>query len=381
MFLPAKILTEELIDQIVTRAHLRVAFGCSRVIGIASLVCLTAVATGCKTGSSMNSSWLGLGMAGPDPATLAEAPPFEGDTTKPSATAKPYPTTSTPESYALQQGKLSEAAGQVASAAPQAPVTYGSTPPAADQVAATPAAMASAAPAAQVGPYQQMPTTTQQPSAVPPAAMPAATTMAADGAIGYGQPQSRFSQAAPTTTSPPVDLSNQPSGRFSAIADQRVAESQPSAASATAAFGSRYSAPAPVESMPPVSSEAGQYQTAPSAGRYETTTASAFGVPAATSEPPAVNPAASSAPESAVAPEQPAGPIGEGLPAPPTSRRPDPGYRPGNTSSYRPAQPIYADAPLSVPATASASGGIPAEEQVKPVLFEAELGVPQQAQP
>jgi hypothetical protein len=355
--------------------------GGRRATQVACLVCLAALATGCKTGSSMSSSWLGLGMGGPDPATLAEAPPFEGNTTKPSATAKPYPTTSTPESYALQQEALPEAAGQVAAAAPQTPVTYGSTPVPAEQPAAATAAVATAAPAAQVGPYQQMPAAPAQPSAA--AGFPAAATMANDTTAGYGQPQSRFSQASPGVTSPAADLSSQPSGRFSAVADQRVAESQPTAASATAAFGSRYGSPPPAAAASPVTAaEAGQYGTAPAASRYGGTTASAFGSPDTQSPPPVVTPpaatpAATSFPEPAVMPEQPAGPIGEGLPAPPTSRRPDPGYRPGGTSSYRAAQPIYAEAPLSVPATAAT----PADEQVTPASFEAELGMPRQSQP
>ena len=349
--------------------------GCRRATQVACLVCLAALATGCKTGSSMSSSWLGLGMGGPDPATLAEAPPFEGNTTKPSATAKPYPTTSTPESYALQQEALPEAAGQVAAAAPQTPVTYGSTPVPAEQPAAATAAVATAAPAAQVGPYQQMPAAPAQPSAA--AGFPAAATMANDTTAGYGQPQSRFSQASPGVTSPAADLSSQPSGRFSAVADQRVAESQPTAASATAAFGSRYGSPLPEAASPVAAAEAGQYGTAPAASRYGGTTASAFGSPDTQSPPPAATPAAAGFPEPAVMPEQPAGPIGEGLPAPPTSRRPDPGYRPGGTSSYRAAQPIYAEAPLSVPATAAT----PADEQVTPASFEAELGMPRQSQP
>ena len=381
MFLSAKIFTRELTGEIFPKARARSPFDCGRATQVAILVCMMAAVTGCKTGSSMNSSWLGLGIGGADPATLAEAPPFEGNTTKPSATAKPYPTTSTPESYALQQEEVTESAGQVAAAAPQAPVTYGSTPVAIGEPAA--AAMASATPSAQVGPYQQMPAQTSQPAATYSAGTPPATSMAADTAAGYEQPRSRFSQTAPVTTSPEASLTNQPSGRFSAIANQRVAEAQPTAASATAAVGSRYSstpsaAPATASA---VAAEAGQYGTAPPASRYGGSTASAFGAPGAVAKPPVVTPSASSFSEPAMMPEQPTGSIGEGLPAPPTSRRPDPGYRPGGTSSFRPAQPIYADTPISVPATAAVPGATPAEDRVTPASFEAELGMPRQSQP
>jgi hypothetical protein len=369
---------------------------CHWAIRVTCLVCLTAFAGGCKTGSSMSSSWLGLGMGGPDPATLAEAPPFEGDTSKPSAAAKPYPTTSTPESYAVEQNALPESAGQVAAAAPQSPVTYGSTPPASGQTAMAPSAMASATPSAQVGPYQQVPAPTTQPSAASPAGIPAAAAMASDAAAGYGQPSSRFSQASPVTASPSAGLGSQPNSRFSSIADQRVAESQSTAASATAAFGSRYGSAPPAVPASTVPAESGQFTTTPAAGRYGEAMSSAFGGVASgsnmsTAAPPVLNPPAAmpstaippaaSSPEPAEMPEQPAGPIGEGLPAPPTSRRPDPGYRPGGTGSYRPAQPIYADAPLSVPTTVAASGEPSAEERVTPASFEAEFAAPRQLQP
>ncbi|MEC7709238.1 MAG: hypothetical protein VX902_00535, partial [Planctomycetota bacterium] len=77
----------------------------SVVVGTVHLSCLLVLivcGTGCKSGASMGTSWGSFGMGGPDPATLAEAPAFEGDTTKPSANAQPYPTTSTPDSYVLQ---------------------------------------------------------------------------------------------------------------------------------------------------------------------------------------------------------------------------------------------------------------------------------------
>ena len=125
----------------------------SPVLGAVELSCfilLVACGSGCKSGSSMGSSWGSFGMGGPDPATLAEAPAFDGDTTKPSSNAQPYPTTSTPESYALQPGQ--ETALVAAAAPSQSPVTYGSTPPAAvDPITPSPNnVVASTSPQAQV---------------------------------------------------------------------------------------------------------------------------------------------------------------------------------------------------------------------------------------
>lgn len=351
-----------------------------RAVGVACLVAATSLTSGCKTGSSMSSSWLGLGMGGPDPATLAEAPPFEGDLSKPSATAKPYPTTSTPESYALQQGQPVEAPGQPVetvpqmAAAPQAPITYGSTPPPPQAPAtAQPTAVASTPVTTQVGPYQQVPTTTAPPAATAPAA-----AVAADSVGGYqSAATSRFSQAAPPA--PAAAGYGQPSGRFSAIADQRVAESQPTAASGTAAFGSRFSRPeaaaAPGSGLAPAGVEQSRYGTGDSGGRYGAAADSAFGAPAADTRTPPIQPAVSPPAQQSLTPAE------ESLPAPPTSRRPDPGYRPGGTSSYRKAQPIYADAPMSIPATAAA-GELPVMNGgVSPASFEAELGTPHQPLP
>ena len=49
----------------------------SVVVGTVHLSCLIvliACGTGCKSGTSMGTSWGSFGMGGPDPATLAEAP-------------------------------------------------------------------------------------------------------------------------------------------------------------------------------------------------------------------------------------------------------------------------------------------------------------------
>jgi hypothetical protein len=63
------------------------------------VVLLAVAAVGCKSGSSWTAkpSWWTFGGSGEDPAKLAAAPPATTDATKPSATAKPYPTTTTPQ--------------------------------------------------------------------------------------------------------------------------------------------------------------------------------------------------------------------------------------------------------------------------------------------
>ncbi|HBB74621.1 MAG TPA: hypothetical protein DC048_09250, partial [Planctomycetaceae bacterium] len=93
------------------------------------VICLA----GCRSGSSMTApSWSMFGGSTKNSEKLASAPPFEGDVAKPSATAKPYPTTSTPEGYVLESTRAA-GADAVASTAPPttpadiAPVVYGTT--------------------------------------------------------------------------------------------------------------------------------------------------------------------------------------------------------------------------------------------------------------
>jgi hypothetical protein len=315
-----------------------------------AVVLVVALATGCKSGtsSSMTPSWWSFGSSKADNAALASAPPAPTDVTKPSSTAKPYPTTTTPEGYVLESGKQSPGQVAVASAAvaeraPTEPVavTYGSTPPAATAAAtpATPATATSslssitpqvgpygAAPQSSLGPDQPLPTPSSPAfAAAPPAAVPAAA--AAVSAPPAAAPESRFGGAGtrvadargadgwaapPPAATPAAPGDSRYAGggsRFSAI-DAAAMTAPPAAA--TPAFGA---APAtPAEFAPP-----------PAA-------------PPVTAAPPATLPPAPAAvpPSSPVVPSAPPG-------TPPTpTRRPDPGYRPGGTSSYRPSRTILA---------------------------------------
>ena len=354
------------------------AFRWSAVVGTVELLCLIvllACGSGCKSGTSMGSSWGSLGMGGPDPATLAEAPAFEGDTTKPSATAQPYPTTSTPDSYALQpndQGLPGDQAlpAMVAAtpAPPQSPVTYGSTPPTAQPTTPASSAVASTSPQPQVGPYQAV-----------PAAVPAAADALAS-APQASETTSRFSSAAASTSPPPM-ASSAASGRFSSLGDQRVAGLQPSAS----VGGSRFSSPPAVNS--PVSPAFSQTASgAPSTGsRFSEMSGIPAGPPAASF--PEARPNAQQSTSSTTSPEESPSTVPQGHPSlespmhsppvPPTSRRPDPGYRPGGTSSYQPASPIIVQSPDSKHHLDGVDGQPNSIQDITPASFEAQLGSPQ----
>ncbi len=362
-------------------------------------VLLVVAASGCKSGSSMGNSWWAFGMSGPDPATLAEAPPFEGDLTKPAATATPYPTTSTPKSYALADGG-SPAAGQQPAATGtvaktmQPPVTYGTTPQpdptaSAQPVMAPPgggtAAIAATAPdtgvAPQVGPYQSIPA----PATASPAAAAATGPLTglanrAENEAALPQPSSRFSSpSAPAGYAGGQPQSPPPSGsRFSSVASQRVAEAP---AAGYPGGGSRFSSPptatTPVAPMLPQRDNAGPAATQ---SRYGQAGNSAFasdpqaepptaaGAGAGDLSRPAGFPDARGFPDPTFEPvdRQPQSPQ---LPAPPpSSRRNDPGYRPGGTSSYRAAEPIYAG---HGPGNGPSVSGQSAPAGVTPASFEA----------
>ena len=323
----------------------------------------------------MGPSWGSLGMSGPDPATLAEAPTFERDTTKPSATAQPYPTTSTPDSYALQPSEQALPGDQAlpamvatTSPPPQSPVTYGAAPPADQPTTPAPSAVASASPQPQVGPYQAVP------AAVPVAAGSLASAPQASDTT------SRFNSAAASTSTPPM-AGSAASGRFSSLGDQRVAGLQPSASIA----GSRFSSPPAVGSpVSPAFSETASGE--PSSGsRFSEMPPSSVGTPAVPfpetrsnaqqSESSMNSPEASplTAPQGHPSLEAPM----HSPPVPPTSRRPDPGYRPGGTSSYQPAGPVIVQSPESEHRLDGVSGQPAPDQDISPASFEAQLGSPQ----
>ncbi|RLS79684.1 MAG: hypothetical protein DWI03_01120 [Planctomycetota bacterium] len=315
-------------------ATVRLCEGLTRRIGCAAVVVSACFAGGCKSGTwGAKPSWWTFGGSGQDPAKLASAPAYEGSIPKPSANAKPYPTTTTPDGYVLgeqQRAGQSAATGAAPSTIEPTTVTYGTKSATESATAATPSPAAApglSAVAPQVGPYGSLPGEPQQPSmaAIPqPASQPAAFApdsppMPPAGGQGFA-------------TAPAA-------GPTARVADARAADNWPATTPPAdsrygATSGSRFSGaslappPADVPAAPPLS-------TPPSA-------APPVQVPAA------VPPPLDSAP---VAP-----PASQPLPAAPGSRRTDPGYRPGGTSSYRPSRAILAgDAPAGDSAVQPAS--------------------------
>jgi hypothetical protein len=312
-------------------------------------VLIVAGATGCKMGTAgTKPSWWSFGGGSKeDAAKLAAAPTFNGGTEKPSASAKPYPTTTTPNGYVLN-GSTPPAAGTVAgeSVAAAAPVTYGVTPPPAKAapvaVATAPASAPAAAPTGgslasispQVGPYGALPS--EPPAAqsqLPPLQPIAAAAPAVSDASGYGYGAAP-PQAAPVTP---------PGGQR--VADARGAAGWPAQQSAPASAGSRY------DSV--IGSRFGgggsaidQPLSPPAASALPTGAMPVALEPLPAGPPSAAAPLAPlSPPPSVPATGFPLPPAGAPPAAPPT-RRPDPGYRPGGTSSYRPNRAILAAEPL-----------------------------------
>ena len=294
------------------------------------VVVVAVAAVGCKSGSSWTAkpSWWTFGGSGEDPAKLAAAPPAITDTTKPSATAKPYPTTTTPEGYVLENAQR-EGQTQVASSVSQAPttpaaepaaITYGSKPAAVAATPAPPPQMAAASAgggnlsgiAPQIGPYGAPPGSAPLeqtlPSSVPGSSFAGAPAEAAG--VRMADARAADSWAAAPAAAPPMS------------GDSRYATNP----------GSRF-AGASVSPMP---------QTAPiTASAPVTAPASAAAFPAITpAAPAAVAPPGSADPLAAPAVGPTAAPSSLAPPTP--TRRADPGYRPGGTSSYRPSRTILA---------------------------------------
>ncbi len=293
----------------------------------AVLVVVASLACGCKTGSwGAKPSWWSFGGSPPAGSALTAAPAFDQDPTKPSEAAKPYPTTSTPESYALNESTPPPgAAAETSSPVQPAAVTYGTTvasstpqPDAGYPAAEIPGSTA----AAQVGPYASLqqpavasPSTTASSSPADPAAA-ATAGFAAAPAFAATEP-SQSQQVSP----PPAEE------RF---ADARGSTAWPAAAS-----------PPPTQAFSPDD-------------RYGSTNGSRFSTSSGY-QPAAVSPAAASPAMDALPaavpmtiPDSPPAPASAlpGALSPPT-RRPDPGYRPGGTSSYRPNRAILADEEVS----------------------------------
>lgn len=312
---------------------------------------IAAAAVGCKSGGSWTAkpSWWTFGGSGDDPAKLAAAPPAITDVTKPSAAAKPYPTTTTPEGYVMENAQRA-GQGQVASAAAQAPttpatepaaVTYGSKPvmpaPAAPpQVASAPAGAGNLAGIApQVGPYGAPPT-----AAPLEQTLPSAAAGGAFGASSSAVPPAGYAQ---TPQAPPADPA------AVRVADARGADSWASAPAAppVAAGDSRYGA------------STGSRFSGAAAPPPQAAAAPAAAFPPITPPPAALPGSADPLTAPAVGPTAAPSSL-----APPTpTRRPDPGYRPGGTSSYRPSRTILAgDAPREPAAIQPVSFEMPANE-------------------
>lgn len=296
---------------------------------IVAAACVAISTAGCKSGMSASKpSWWTFGggqTAGAE--KLATAPPFDqaapskGGIAKPSGLASPYPTTTTPESYSMDNVAQTQVAAAPAAQYPATtdagPITYGRVQQAAAETSASRAASAFPSPtgaqasaAPQIGPY---------------AALPAATQAAAT--------PSQASQSEPLT----------PASR---IASSRAGDSYAPAASAAggqSAFSSGGSVPV----------------TEPASSRYGEVAPSRFSGPGLASSPSPATVAPQPTPPMIPDPAPPAftSPTTEPpstLPGSVPRRRPDPGYRPGGTSSYRPSRSILVGEPNVDPAVRTA---------------------------
>ncbi len=355
--------------------------------GSTCLVAVTLVAaTGCRSGARALSapkwpSFPGSKAKQAEAPALASVPTNDAPIKKPSASATPYPTTSTPAGYVVNDPATATGGGadaiQTAATDPAA-VTYGVTPPMPAAPALEPVqqtnSLAEASPPApispQVGPYATLPP--PPPAAESPASPgipagsyageqpPLAAVPAGAGPPGGGYPvttPSAYGASPPASTAFPTTAGYEPSPR---VADARGLE--PAAAGYAAAAIPAAAAPVASEAAPPLTPVADpgagvSARYASQGSRYGGPEAGASLAPTASPDlgsglqgtAPAAFPAAGSAP--AVAP--PPGPLPaanpDGLTSPPV-RRPDPVFRPGGTSSYRPAEQIFVDETPVAPA-------------------------------
>jgi translation initiation factor IF-2 len=297
--------------------------------GLAAVAVLIAAASGCKSSSwAARPSWLG---GSPAASSLGSAPAFNGGVPKPSETAKPYPTTNTPEGYVLSDAPRTDQA--TAPLTTPTTVTYGSTPPPTAQATAPPAAPSQPATggiAPQVGPYAALtPPAASGGQAIDPAASVTAGLASAP----------RFEAAAPPAATAPGSIASErmADARTSGWAATPPSQSPLAEVAAPPADdpGSRYGAAGSrfgggsFRSTPPP--EADAFQQAPTEPAIEPfASPSPTGVPIGLEQPPASLPAAEAPPANPALPGT----------LPPPTRRPDPGYRPGGTSSYRPARQL-----------------------------------------
>lgn len=364
---------------------------------------------GCKTGTSFaKPSWWTLGgTPKPEGDTLASAPPYGGGIAKPSESAKPYPTTTTPGGYVItgSAGPSATVAQQFQAPQSQTPVVYGSTPlPQSTSIAAGPATTAASPMAGsqsmppsiapQVGPYATLGGDSIPPPGQPlPPFAPSTSTgmsgmsgmsgLSGAGGMSTSAGTSGMSGAGGTSPMPSeATLPNSAYSSFSLPAANPAGVELPPARMADA----RASDPAatiPAAALPVEA--AGAY----GGSRYSTARESRFAgaEPASFPATPSPSPTSYGSPVEAPLPTSPSAfpAIAPPAAAPPTGprrmsvpeslapgllepgvqpvRRPDPVYRPGGTSSYRPSRAILADdsAPASM-AVQSASYEEPAQK-------------------
>lgn len=318
-------------------------------LGVGLVFVTLAMASGCRSGTSTFSapSWWAFGNpAGSDPEKLAAAPPFDGKSAdapiaKPSQTATPYPTTTTPNSYSVTdatRGLPNEPVAAATAPVEQTAVTYGSTPP-------PPAAGVTQSSTAISSPVSSIQTPPATASTAPPASPaggpqvgPYATLPGQIPTAGDSQPLAPPPLASAAPGSFPATAGYEPATRMADASAPPAAE--PSAAS-------RYS-----------SSSSSRFGGGIEPPQSSSPAAAAL-LPAAPLSPPPASPPAASA-----APQQVPPPMPGAVPSAAPTRRPDPGYRPGGTSSYRPARSILADdQPTTPSAVRTAAYEVPATPQ------------------
>ena len=343
---------------------------------------------GCRSGvrSMTAPKWPTFGTAKPkgiDDSALAAAPKIDASTQKPSTAATPYPTTSTPAGYVVNESSPTAgvaATGIQSAATDPAMVTYGATPPPQLAAAASdPRAMAglpeASAPQAispQVGPYASLPVPpppaqSPTPPGLPPASLPLEPVPPPAAQVASAPPGGGFPVAPPATSSAfPSTAGYEPSR----VADSRGSVAAEAAAPALAAAGVAAAAPLapinpqesgtparyasdrsrygdPLAADPALAAPASAYQAPPPAADAGWAGAgfAGAGFSGAGALPPA-GAAPAVAPPPAPFPTAPPATLPatnpDGLTSPPV-RRPDPVFRPGGTSSYRPAEQIFVD--------------------------------------
>ena len=332
---------------------------------------------GCRSGvrSMTAPKWPSFGSAkskGIDDSALAAAPKIDASTQKPSAAATPYPTTSTPAGYVVNDSSPTAGApapGIQTAATDPAQVTYGATPPpqltsaAADQraMAGLPESAPPQAISAQVGPYASLPAPppaaeSPTPPGLPPATLPHEPVPPPVAQVAGTPPGGGYPLAPPAPASSfPSTAGYEPSRVADARGSLAAEAAAPGLAAASVAAAAPLAPINPPESGTPAryASDRSRYGDPMAADPAQAAPASAFQAPPAADAgwggagalpPAAAVPAAApppapfpTAPPAALPPANP-----DGLTSPPV-RRPDPVFRPGGTSSYRPAEQIFVD--------------------------------------